>query len=607
MPIISINKNELCSRLNINYDDEEFEKECFDFGLELDDVTSERQIKKLESSHLTNEELANYSDETIYKVELPANRYDLLCLEGLSRSLALFHEKIEKLPKFIEDQSSSQIRMTVSSEIKSIRPYVVCGILRNVNFTESSYQRFIDLQDKLHQNLCKQRSLVAIGTHDLDTIHAPFTYGGEVPENIKFIPLKRTKEMDGLEMIDDLKNDRNLKKYVPIIEDKKYFPVIRDKNGVVLSVPPLINGEHSKISLKTKNVFIECTGTDLHKTNIVLNMMCSMFSEYTTPESYHYEKCQVIYSDGSEQITPEMDYREMDIELLNINKLIGSEIDKTSCQKLLHRMGYDIESSKLVLRDNIMKIIIPPTRPDVLHSVDIVEDVAIAFGYNNLQPEMPLVPTTAKQTLLNKLTESLRIEMGMNSFTEIITFTLLSMNDITSKLNLKKENSEKKFHTLNEYEKAVILKNPKTIDFEVVRTTLLSGLLKTISSNKHHSIPMNLFEISDIVFIDGKSETGGRNRRHLAAINIDNVSNFTMIHGLLGRLMEMLNLKKYQLKLIDHPTYLQDRCCGVYLEGKEFVGEFGIIHPTVVHSFELKNVVTYLELNVERLIKKSFA
>ena len=82
-----------------------------------------------------------------------------------------------------------------------IRPYVSGAILRNIKFTKERYDSFIALQDKLHQNLARQRSLVAIGTHDLDTIQGPFTYEALPPEHIDFVPLNQTKAMNAIEMM----------------------------------------------------------------------------------------------------------------------------------------------------------------------------------------------------------------------------------------------------------------------------------------------------------------------------------------------------------------------------------------------------------------------
>lgn len=129
--------------------------------------------------------------------------------------------------------------------------------------------------------------MVAIGTHDLDTIQGPFRYEAREPKNINFIPLNQTKEMSGHELMEYYQNDRKLSKFLHIIQDKPHYPVIYDSNDRVLSLPPIINGDHSKIKLSTKNIFIECTATDLTKANVVLNTIVTMFSAYCkTPFVY---------------------------------------------------------------------------------------------------------------------------------------------------------------------------------------------------------------------------------------------------------------------------------------------------------------------------------
>ncbi|KAL2941394.1 Phenylalanine--tRNA ligase beta subunit cytoplasmic [Bienertia sinuspersici] len=173
MPTISVGRDRLFDALSRTYEDKEFEDLCFRFGIELDDITTEKAIIRKEK-HLEDEELTE-DEEIIYKIEVPANRYDLLCLEGLAQALRVFEER-ENLSTYTlaNVAHQSMLKMHVKSETSSIRPFVVCAVLRGVTFDEARYNSFIDLQDRLHQNICRRRTLVAIGTHDLDTIQGPF-------------------------------------------------------------------------------------------------------------------------------------------------------------------------------------------------------------------------------------------------------------------------------------------------------------------------------------------------------------------------------------------------------------------------------------------------
>ncbi|KAI7754920.1 hypothetical protein M8C21_027030, partial [Ambrosia artemisiifolia] len=210
------------------------------------------------------------------------------------------------------------LKMHVKPETSVVRPYVVCSALRGMTFDEARYNSFIDLQDKLHQNICRRRTLVAIGTHDLDMIEGPFTYEALPPSEIEFKPLKQVEVFKADKLMEFYKSDMKLKKYLHIIEDSPVFPVIYDRNRTVLSLPPIINGAHSAISLKTKNV---CTATDLTKAKII-----TMFSVYFE-RKFEVEPVVVTYSDGKSYIYPELSPYDMKVSLSFINRIVGVTLE----------------------------------------------------------------------------------------------------------------------------------------------------------------------------------------------------------------------------------------------------------------------------------------
>ncbi|KAK6431548.1 phenylalanine--tRNA ligase subunit beta, partial [Oleoguttula sp. CCFEE 5521] len=251
MPTISVDKHALYKALGKGYARDEFDELCFEFGIELDDDTTGQE------------------EPPQLKIEIPANRYDMLCFEGIAMNLNVFLGR-QAMPQYrlSRPKDGKLLEVTVKPETQQVRQYFSCAILRGVKFDEARYQSFISLQDKLHQNLARQRSLVAIGTHDLDTLKGPFTYEALPPEQIKFAPLNQTKEMNAKEMMEFFEKDLQLRKYLPIIRDKPVYPIIYDANRTVLSMPPIINSNHSKITLKTRDVFIDITATDKTKLEI---------------------------------------------------------------------------------------------------------------------------------------------------------------------------------------------------------------------------------------------------------------------------------------------------------------------------------------------------
>ncbi|KAI6063325.1 Phenylalanine--tRNA ligase beta subunit [Aix galericulata] len=559
MPTVSVRRELLFQALGRSYTDEEFDELCFEFGLELDDVTSEKDIISKEKGEGKAE---GASDTVLYKIDVPANRYDLLCLEGLVRGLQVFKERINlpRYEKIIPAKGEGQ-KLIITEETAKVRPHAVAAVLRNITFTKERYDSFIDLQEKLHQNICRRRALVAIGTHDLDTIAGPFTFTAKAPSEIKFKPLNQSQEYTAPQMMDLYRTDSHLRHYLHLIENKPVYPVIYDSNGVVLSMPPIINGDHSKINLNTRNVFVECTGTDMTKAKIVLDTIVTMFSEYCE-KPFTVEAVEVILPNGKTHIYPELAYRKEKVKPEHINKKLGISETPSSLAKLLTRMCL---KSHVIGNGNNIEIEIPPTRADIIHACDIVEDAAIAYGYNNIQMTIPKTYTIANQC---------------------------SQEDIADKLGTDISTT-----------KAVHIANPKTAEFQVARTTLLPGLLKTIAANRKMPLPLKLFEISDIVVKDPSKDVGARNYRHLCAVYYNKSPGFEIIHGLLDRVMQLLEVPPseengYVIKATEGSAFFPGRCAEIFAKGQS-VGKLGVLHPDVITKFELTMPCSALEINIE--------
>uniref|UniRef100_A0A7N6AJD0 Phenylalanine--tRNA ligase beta subunit n=1 Tax=Anabas testudineus TaxID=64144 RepID=A0A7N6AJD0_ANATE len=591
MPTVGVKRDLLFQALGRTYTDAEFDELCFEFGLELDEITSEKEIISREQG---DSKASGASDIILYKIDVPANRYDLLCLEGLVRGLQVFKNKLEA-PRYrrVSPVSGEAQKLIITKETAAVRPHAVAAVLRNITFTQERYDSFIELQEKLHQNICRKRTIVAIGTHDLDTISGPFTYTAKPPGDISFKPLNQTKEYTATELMSLYKTDSHLRHYLHIIEDKPVYPIIYDSNGIVLSMPPIINGNHSKITLNTKNVFIECTATDLTKAKIVLDMMVTMFSEYCA-EPFTVEKAEVYLHQSSYTLfllLNELAYRKEKLSGEFINRKVGINESTEKIAQLLTRMC--LRSQATGVGDEI-EVEIPPTRSDVIHACDIMEDAAIAYGFNNIPRTTPRTYTIANQLPLNKLTELLRQDLAAAGFTEALNFALCSQEDIADKLGKKISET-----------RAAHISNPKTAEFQVARTTLLPGLLKTIAANRKMPLPLKLFEISDVVL---KDETkgryvGARNSRRFCAVYYNKNPGFEVIHGLLDRTMQLLKVKPahgdgYHIQAVDDSTFFPGRCAEIFVHGNS-VGRLGVLHPDVINRFELTMPCSALEMDIE--------
>lgn len=463
---------------------EEFEDLCFEFGLEVEftDTTemnkrkeqdAEEEPKKEEETKGKNKKKKGKKDmeeekaEPVYKVEVPANRYDLLSAEGIAIALKSYLG-LGEFPQWEIKNKDELQKVIVKPETKDVRPFCVAAIVRNVTFNEDSYNSFIDLQDLLHQNICRRRKLVSMGTHDLDTFEFPVTYEARKPEDIKFIPLNEKEEMDGHKFMEHYSQDKNMKEYIPIISDKERYPVFYDKNGTVLSLPPIKNSAATAISLNTKNVFIEITATDHKRSKIVLDIITTFLSQYSQDQQFTIEQVCVEYPDGEQSVNPTLEEKEFEVNLKYANTLLGLDLSMEKVTELVKKMGLRVEKS--TAEDFTVKV--PVTRSDILHACDVVEDIGIAYGYNNLETSLPSTPTIGKALSKNKFTDLLRMEMAQAGFIECLNMGLVSKNEVFE--GLRKEFKEGV---------AVKLANSKTIEFNYCRNSLIPGMLKTLHSS----------------------------------------------------------------------------------------------------------------------------
>ncbi|CAL5038706.1 unnamed protein product [Urochloa decumbens] len=569
MPTVSVGRDRLYAAIGLTYALEEFEALCFEFGIELDDVTTEKAIIRKEK-HLEDDGEVEGDDEVIYKIEVAANRYDLLCLEGLARALRVFTgTEASPVYRLSAVSRGSMLQMHVKPQTSQIRPYVVCAVLRGVTFDEARYNSFIDLQDKLHQNICRKRTLVAIGTHDLDTLLPPFTYEALPPDEINFVPLKQEESFRADKLMEFYKSDMKLKKFLHIIENSPVYPVIYDSNRTVLSLPPIINGAHSAINLTTRNVFIECTATDLTKAKIVLNTMVTGFSEYCE-NKFEVEPVEVVDHDGGKSVYPDLSCYKMEAPLSDILGPIGISLDVKQVVCLLNKMQLQAESHSLK-GEPWISVSVPPTRSDILHARDLVEDVAIAYGYNNVPKSKPKCMTIGGRQPLNRFSDKIRAEVARAGYMEVLTFILSSQEENFDMLNRTDDKS-----------KAVIIANPRTSEFEI-------------------------FEVGDVVTLDPSRDVGASNNRRLAALYCNRVSGFEEIMGLVDSIVKVVRAphvnfgEKYYVPT-NEPEFFPKRQCKIVTSDGKQVGYLGVVHAEVLRKFGIPDPCTFVEMDIEALL-----
>src|SRR3990167_3523515 len=352
-------------------------------------------------------------NENEIQIEVFPNRPDILSYHGFKRAFLGFLGKKTGMIKYKINSPEKDFQVIIDDSVKNIRPFTACAIIRGLQLNDEKIKEIIDLQEKLHSTLGRKRKKVAIGIYPLDKIKLPITFKALEPDKIKFIPLESEKEMSGLEI---LQKHPTGKEYAHLLAGKEKFPIFSDANGGILSMPPIINSQLAgRITEKTKDIFVECSGFDFEVLKKTLNILATAFADMGG-KIYGME----LKFGNKKEITPNFKPEEMKISVQNANKLLGLNLNEKQIKIFLERMGYNYSNGKAK---------IPAWRIDILHEVDLIEDIAIAYGYENFVPEIPKISTigeeNGEETMKRKIAE---IFSGLG-FLETSSFHLTSKDE----------------------------------------------------------------------------------------------------------------------------------------------------------------------------------
>jgi len=528
----------------------QFEKEIG----KLDDKMQERiAMFGTPVEELTNDEL---------QIEIFPNRPDLLSYQNFKCSFLAFEGKKTGLREIKLSRPEKDFVVNIDKSVTGVRPYTACAIVKGIKFDDEKIKEIIDIQEKLHMTLGRKRKKAAIGIYPLEKIKLPITFKAMSPNDIKFQPLEFPTELTGKQILSKHPAGRE---YGELLEGVDKYPVFVDANNEVLSMPPIINSHKTgKIDENTTGIFIECSGFDLEVLKKILNIIVSTFDEIGG------KIYQMDLKYDKKITTPDLAPEEMKLDLKNVNKLLGLDLNEKEVKTFLEKMGYDYSGGK---------VLVPAYRTDVLHEVDLIEDIAIAYGYDNFVPEIPEVATIGeidrKERVKSKIAEIL---VGLNLL-ETSSYHLTTKDMQVKKMGLKKV-------------EIVEVENSKT-DYKLLRRDLAHYLLKIFSENVDVEYPQDIFQI-------GKVFEGYDEKEHLSIALAP--GNYTRLKQIFEYLGKMLDLKFDVVVGENFPDYFIDgRVAEIKLEGS-VIGYLGEVHPRVLKHFKIKMPVSLLEIDIEKIL-----
>ncbi len=352
--------------------------------------------------------------------------------------------------------------------------------------------------------------------------------------------------------------------YAKIVRDFPLFPLIVDRDDHVLSFPPIINGERTRVTIGTKNILLDTTGTDRRAVGVAVNIICTAMAEAGA-------KIESIGIDGVQ--TPTLAPSERTVSVQECSSLLGVELTESTMAELLKKMRFGAVPAKA----GYVKVQIPCYRADIMHDWDIFEDVAIAYGYDKIQDLPPKTFTVGKPHPVQVYAALAREVFCGLGYLEVMPFTLTNEDVLYTRM--QREEKKGVLHVMH----------PISIENTVVRTELLPLLLEFLALNRHRELPQRLFTVGDVV-------DSCLTYQQAAGVSTHPDADFSEAYALADAVLHELSID-YTIKESADPAFIDGRRGDIIVAGN-LAGVFGEIHPAVLNAFELEHSVAAFECDL---------
>jgi phenylalanyl-tRNA synthetase beta chain len=561
MPTIDVDYSELERLLNLKLNGD---------MAKLDDVLA----------YVKGEVKAYSEKENTVSIEMKdTNRPDLWSVEGLSRALRGYLN----LEKGIKDYVAGEpiVEVNVNPQLWNIRPFICCSIIKNIHLTDSTIRGIMHLQDKLDQTYGRNRQKTSIGIYNFDLIVPPIEYTAVKPADVRFVPLGFEEKLSLDEIL-----ERHPKgtEYGHIVKKNPLYPMLFDSEGKVLSFPPIINSNDlGKITEESRNLLVEVTGT-MHQTVLnTLNLVTLALIDrggkaYSATVHYPENK---VYPQKT-VTTPNFGNKHFALSVEYTNRLLGLQLTAKEISSLLLKAGLSIEDAS----GDSLTVLVPCYRIDVMHQVDLIEDIAIAYGYNNIESVWRELATTGAAKPDQRFIDVARELMVGLGYQETLNCTLTNQENLFQKMNVPPT-------------RTIEVSNPKVVTMTCLRNWLLPSLMEFLSVNQSVEFPQRIFELGKVTLLDESAETQTRDDDWLSAVTCHPNANFTEIKSALDSFLSNFGVG-WQIKETTHPSFIEGRVGKVIVNSSE-VGVVGEVNPLVLDAWKLENPVAAFEVNFQRI------
>ncbi|WP_226483111.1 phenylalanine--tRNA ligase subunit beta [Natrinema amylolyticum] len=569
MPTVDIDPDEL--RDLTGHDeksDEELQEDLFGLGLEFEGRT----------------------EDGAFELEFAPDRLDRLSVEGVARSLRYQYGDARGV--HVPSPNSSEWTIEVDESVPDERPYVTGAVVRDVDLDEESLESLIQLQEKLHATMGRKRAKGAIGIHDLTMLkgtavtegNPTIQYVGVEPDEDRFVPLDSDREMTPADVLEDHQTGQT---YADLVSEYERYPAIYDSIGL-FSFPPVINGRRTEVSTDSRDLFVEMTGTDQWTIDKMLNIVCYALSA----RGATLEEVRVEYPDH-EVVRPDLSMKTKTVAHDRIETILGIGLGPDEVIDLAERSGLKAEKEENEDGELVYEVTIPPYRVDVLHPLDVIDDLGRAYGFNELEPRYPDVGTVGGRHERSRLENAARTQLVGQGFEDLLNFHMISEGENYDRLDISPGDD-----VYGAGEPATI-KEPYSEDFTMLRTWVMPSLLMVLERNTHRSYPQNLAEIGFAAEVDESENMGVAEGRRVGAVLAHHEAGYEDAKARLQALARNFDVD-LETPPTDHPTFISGRTAAVVIDGEE-VGVIGEVHPKVLVEHDLEVPVSAFEFDLEAL------
>jgi len=571
MPVVDVDPDEL-RRLtgHEEKDDAELIDDLFALGLEFEGETEDGELQ----------------------LEFGPDRLDRLSVEGVARSLR--YQYGDDRGVYVPNTNDPDWTIEVDESVPDERPYVTGAVIRGVDLDEKALDSLIQLQEKLHATMGRKREKGAIGIHDLTMLkgevlsedardgHA-ITYCGVDPEGDRFVPLDSDEAMTPAEVLTEHPTGET---YAPIVRDYERYPAIYDEIGL-FSFPPVINGSRTEVSTDSRDLFVELTGTD----QWTIDRMCNVICYALDARGATVEAVEVAYPDGRLP-RPDFEVETKTVAHERIEGMLGVDLAVEETVDLFERSGLDaaVDTGGEAIT---YEVSIPPYRTDVLHPLDLVDDVGRAYGFNDLEPRYPDVATVGGRHDRSKLEAAARTSLVGLGFEDLLNFHMISEEENYERMGIEPGTDVVGGGA------PVTITEPYSEDYTMLRTWALPSLLMVLENNTHRAYPQDLAEIGLAAEADDDENTGVAEHRTVAGVVARHDATYEDAKSRLAALCHDFDVA-LETPATDHPTFIDGRAAEVVIDG-ESVGVIGEVHPRVLVEHDLELPVAAFEFRLDAL------